>query len=114
MVIDSPPVIPFSDARVLTRFADVVILVGRYGLTTQRAMARCAHMLDEVQAPPMGVVLNDVDLESPDYHYYNYGFSRRLNERSKYYAPKNSTVLSSAPRSGPEGSEPLRKKGAHA
>lgn len=111
VVIDSPPVIPFSDARVLSRFADVVVLVGRYGLTTQRAIGRCAQMLEEVQAPPMGVVLNDVDLSSPDYHYYNYGFSRRLNERSKYYDANNS-VRAVGP--GPGEPDPEKKKSAHA
>jgi capsular exopolysaccharide synthesis family protein len=114
IVIDSPPVIPFSDARVLTRFADVVVLVGRYGLTTQRAITRCAQMLDEVQAPPMGVVLNDVDLDSPDYHYYNYGFSKRLNAKSKYYLSKESTIPMDSPGSGPTGPEPVKKKSAHA
>jgi polysaccharide biosynthesis transport protein len=114
VVVDSPPVIPFSDARVLSRYADVVVLVGRCGLTTHRAIARCAQMLDEVQAPPMGVVLNDVDLDSPDYHYYNYGFSKRLNERSKYYASRNSASSTDAPGSGPVGPDPVKKRSAHA
>jgi len=114
VVIDSPPVIPFSDARVLSRFADVVVLVGRYGLTTQRAIVRCAQMLAEVQAPPMGVVLNDVDLTSPDYHYYNYGFSKRLNERSKYYDAKNSRSSTYTPGSDPVGPDPVKKKSTHA
>jgi len=114
VVIDSPPVIPFSDARVLSRFADVVVLVGRYGLTTQRAIVRCAQMLDEVQAPPMGVVLNDVDLNSPDYHYYNYGFSRRLSERSKYYDAKNPGNPAHSPEADPAGPDPVKKKSTHA
>lgn len=115
VVIDSPPVIPFSDARVLSRFADAVVLVGRYGLTTQRAIMRCAQMLDEVQAPPMGVVLNDVDLNSPDYHYYNYGFSRRLNEKSKYYDATNSRIPP-ANTSGTDLADPdsVKKKSTHA
>ena len=68
--------IPYSDARVLSTFADAVVLVGRYGFTTRRAITRCAQILAEVGAPVMGFVLNDIDLESADYHYYNYGFSR--------------------------------------
>ena len=35
IVIDSPPVIHFSDARVLSSLADVVVVVARYGLTTR-------------------------------------------------------------------------------
>jgi succinoglycan biosynthesis transport protein ExoP len=76
VVLDSPPMIPFSDARLLAPLSDAVVLVGRYGLTTRTALTRCAQMLDAVHAPAVGVVLNDIDVASPDYHYYNYGFSR--------------------------------------
>ena len=75
VVIDSPPVIPFSDARVLSLLADGVVLVGRYGLTTRRALTRCAESLREVGAPILGVVLNGMDFSSPDYRYYNFGHS---------------------------------------
>lgn len=74
VVIDSPPVIPFSDARFLSSLADEVVLVGRYGMTTRRAMQRTAELLCEVNAPVAGVVLNGVDLSSPDYNYYTYGY----------------------------------------
>jgi succinoglycan biosynthesis transport protein ExoP len=108
VVIDSPPVILFSDARVLATLADRVVLVGRYGLTTRRAITRCAQILDEVGAPPIGVVLNDIDLGSPDYHYYNYGFSRSMTGKLEYYAQVESEA------STPVGPAPPKKKGAHA
>jgi capsular exopolysaccharide synthesis family protein len=73
VVVDSPPIIPLSGARILSGHADAVVLVGRYGLTTRRAITRCVQLLGEVRAPLVGVVLNDIDLESADYHYYNYG-----------------------------------------
>jgi succinoglycan biosynthesis transport protein ExoP len=108
VVIDSPPVILFSDARVLATLADRVMLVGRYGLTTRRAITRCAQILDEVGAPAMGVVLNDIDLASPDYHYYNYGFSRNLTGKLEYYARAQSEASTAA------SPEPPKKRGAHA
>jgi capsular exopolysaccharide synthesis family protein len=80
LVIDSPPAIPFSDARVLSLLADGVVLVGRYGLTTRRALARCAECLRAVGAPILGVVINGIDFSSPDYRYYNFGYgSARLH-----------------------------------
>ena len=109
VVIDSPPVIPYSDARILSTFADVVILVGRYGLTTRRAIARCAEILEEVGAPLIGVVLNDIDLESPDYHYYNYGYSRIMSGKLHYYATKESEPSPEEP-----APDPAKKRGAHA
>jgi polysaccharide biosynthesis transport protein len=108
VVIDSPPVIVFSDARVLATLADRVILVGRYGLTTRRAITRSAQILDEVGAPTMGVVLNDIDLRSPDYHYYNYGFSRSMTGKLEYYAQAESEAAVAASPEAP------KQKGAHA
>jgi len=109
VVIDSPPVIPYSDARVLSTLADAVVLVGRYGFTTRRAITRCAQILAEVGAPIMGVVLNDINLESPDYHYYNYGFSRRMSRTNLYLTTEYEP---SAVAPDPEG--PPKKKSAHA
>ena len=109
VVIDSPPVIPFADARVLSTFADAVVLVGRYGFTTRRAISRCVQILDEVGAPVMGVVVNDINLKSPDYHYYNYGFSRRMTRTYPYPAREYEPSLTA-----PEPEEPVKKKSAHA
>jgi polysaccharide biosynthesis transport protein len=86
VVIDSPPTIPFADARVLSSMTDGVVLVGRCGLTTRRAIMRCTQLLDEVRAPIIGVVVNGIDVSSADYHYYNYGFS---NEFKAGYAYRN-------------------------
>lgn len=79
IIIDSPPLIPFSDARCLASLADAVVLVGRYGRTTRRAITRGFQLLADVQAPVIGVVLNDVDFSSADYRYFNYGYGGRLN-----------------------------------
>jgi capsular exopolysaccharide synthesis family protein len=76
VVIDSPPVIRFSDARFLSSLADEVVLVGRYGVTTRRAMQRTAELLKEMHASVAGVVLNGINFSSPDYHYYTYGYSK--------------------------------------
>jgi capsular exopolysaccharide synthesis family protein len=76
IVIDSPPVIPFSDARFIALLADVVVFVARYGYTTRRALTAGVKLFEEVQAPILGVVVNDIDVKSPDYHYYSYGLSR--------------------------------------
>jgi len=89
IVIDSPPAIPFADARVLSSLADAVVLVGRCGLTTRRAILRCTQLLDEVRAPIFGVVVNGIDTSSADYHYYNYGFSSSLRGDAPYRAHRN-------------------------
>jgi Mrp family chromosome partitioning ATPase len=108
VVIDSPPVIHFSDARVLSSLADVVVLVARYGLTTRRSITRCVQILDEVRAPIAGVVLNDIDLASADYHYYNYGYSKR-NTDDHYLRYGQTPVVPTTISSHTE-----KSKGAHA
>jgi succinoglycan biosynthesis transport protein ExoP len=106
VIVDSPPVIPFSDARSLAAHSDAVILVGRYGLTTRRALTRSAQLLRDMHAPVLGVVLNDIDLNSPDYHYYNYGFSR-TNRDGRYYERADSSPK-------PPSLDRPNAKGAHA
>jgi len=109
IVVDTPPVIPFSDVRVLATLADAVILVGRYGLTTRRALARGAEILEEVEAPIIGVMLNDIDITSPDYHYYNYGFSRTIHGALDYYQNAATTAVET-----PKPADPEKGIGAHA
>jgi Mrp family chromosome partitioning ATPase len=94
VILDSPPMIPFSDARVLSSFADGVVLVGRCGLTTRRSLTRCVERLQEIGAPTVGVVLNGMDFSSPDYHYYNFGHSSLKFE--DYYPLKQSVQVASA------------------
>src|SRR5262249_30521311 len=45
IVIDSPPLLSFSDAQMWASLSDAVILVSRYGRTTRRAMHRRAGLL---------------------------------------------------------------------
>lgn len=85
VVIDSPPVIRFSDARFLSSLADEVVLVGRYGVTTRRVIQRTAEILEEMKASVAGVVLNGIDLSSPDYDYYTYGYMPAKNKQSERY-----------------------------
>jgi len=108
VVIDSPPVIPFSDARVLSQLSDVVILVGRYGSTTQRALTRAAQLLNEVRGSLAGVVVNDIDFTSADYRYFNYGRAR--SSEDDVYDEQGQP-----PKIGDNGSlTGVKKKSAHA
>ncbi len=102
IVIDSPPVIRFSDARFLSSLADEVVLVGRYAVTTRRAIQRTAELLNEVHASIAGVVLNGIDLTSPDYNYYTYGYRKGRGKRLEDPAP-DGTGMSSSGDSGTPG-----------
>ena len=70
MVIDTPPTLSVTDAVVLSISADAVVLVIRSGKTTKQALRRSRELLTRVNAKITGVLLNAVDLSSPDYYYY--------------------------------------------
>jgi polysaccharide biosynthesis transport protein len=70
IVIDTPPSLSVTDAVVLSPRADAVVLVIRSGQTTKVALRRSRDILTQVNAKVVGVLLNAVDLSSPDYYYY--------------------------------------------
>ena len=70
VVIDTPPSLSVTDAVVLSPRADAVVLVIRSAQTTKQALRRSRDVLMQVNAKVVGVLLNAVDLSSPDYYYY--------------------------------------------
>jgi polysaccharide biosynthesis transport protein len=81
IVIDTPPSLSVTDAVVLSPRADAVLLVIRSGQTTKQALRRSRDILTQVNAKVVGVLLNAVDLSSPDYYYY-YEYQGKY---SRYY-----------------------------
>jgi succinoglycan biosynthesis transport protein ExoP len=70
IVIDSPPTLSVTDAVVMSTGADAVVLVIRSGHTTKPALRRARDILMQVNARVCGVLVNAVDLSSPDYYYH--------------------------------------------
>src|SRR6266542_1164569 len=74
--IDSPPVMPVSDAIVLSTMVDGVVYVVR-GQETSKSMVKAAisQLKNDHQAKILGVLLNRVDLRSAEYedYYMHYG-----------------------------------------
>ena len=109
VVIDTPPAIPFSDARVVATYADAAVLVARYGRTTRRSLLRCAELLGRVGVAIAGVALNDIDPASEDFRYYNYGYNFHVAEKNQIPGQGKMELFSDA-----EFSETEKKKSAHA
>jgi polysaccharide biosynthesis transport protein len=74
VLLDSPPVLPVTDAAVLSRQADALLLVATAGGTTRREFSRAVELLRQVDAPLIGSVLNGVAGEGG--YGYAYGYSR--------------------------------------
>ena len=77
VVIDSPPILSVTDAAILGRVVDAVVLVVRHRKASKNIMRRARDLLIRSGAPMAGLVLNAVDLNSPEYYgYYGYtGYS---------------------------------------
>jgi polysaccharide biosynthesis transport protein len=72
VVIDSPPILPVADARLLSALVDGILMIGRSGMTTRANMKRAVEMLREVRsAPVLEYILNAADYPA-EYNYYKY------------------------------------------
>jgi len=74
IVIDSPPILSVTDGVLLARQCDAVVLVVRHGKSSKHVVRRARDLLLRSGAPITGIVLNAVDLSSPEYYGY-YGYS---------------------------------------
>jgi len=73
VLIDSPPLLPVTDAVLLSRQVDATILVVAAGQTRRGELHRAAEKLEQVSAPVIGVVLNEVTRLGSTGYYYQYG-----------------------------------------
>jgi len=71
VVIDTPPAVPVTDPVVLSRKVDAVIVVVRFAVTSQPCIQRTIKLLRDVRAPRPGVLVNAMDLHSPEYFHYS-------------------------------------------
>ncbi len=80
VVIDSPPLMPVSDGLLLSTMVDGVVLVVNSEHTARQQSRAALARLEFARAKIFGVVLNKVNIRSPDYrfyqHYYYSHYSR--------------------------------------
>src|SRR5437879_10837286 len=74
VVIDSPPILSVTDGVILAREVDAVVLVVRHGKSSRHVVRRARDLLLRSGAPITGIMLNAVDMNSPEYYGY-YGYS---------------------------------------
>ena len=70
VVVDSPPVSSFTDGVLISTMVDGVLLVVHGGRSSRHIVRRSKQLLNDVGAKVLGVVLNNVNLQSHDYYYY--------------------------------------------
>jgi exopolysaccharide transport family protein len=110
IVLDSPPVLGFADAIILSTSVEGVILVVSGGKTPRETLQRAKEALHQVNAKILGVVINRIDIQRSDYGYYYYRYHYYYGkERKKKELPFTSPLSPSSPLGGEgkgEGGEP--------
>ncbi|NOZ09298.1 MAG: CpsD/CapB family tyrosine-protein kinase [FCB group bacterium] len=76
VLFDSPPIMPVTDARILSKNVDGLVLVVKSGTTEIMALERTLAMLNSVKSPVLGCILNGFTRRDSyyysDYQYYYY------------------------------------------
>jgi succinoglycan biosynthesis transport protein ExoP len=85
VLVDSPPVLPVTDAAVLARRVDALIIVVDTGRTKRKALTRAMEILRQVDAPLLGLVVNRSNEESG--YGYSYSYDYRYRDASEGPAP---------------------------
>jgi capsular exopolysaccharide synthesis family protein len=83
IVIDSPPVTGVSDPLVLLPLVQGVIFVVGFGKIRREIVTRTMQRLRECEAPLLGVVLNNIDLQSHSHYYYPYRYSYNYQRKKR-------------------------------
>ena len=86
ILIDSPPVTAVTDALVLSKSVDGVIVVIRTGDMARQIVKNGISQFNNMGAHIIGAVLNGIDLSSSKYSYYYYQYYR-------YYYGKDSEEI---------------------
>ena len=70
VLFDTPPIIAVTDAAILAPRVDGVLIVVRAGKTKRDLAIKAKRLLAQVNAPVVGVILNDASLDTKAYGYY--------------------------------------------
>ena len=114
VIIDAPPLLPITDAAVLSTIADGAILVARYGKTTREQVRESTDALRQVNAKVLGTVFNFVPSRKHGKYSYGYGYGygygysakpRQVQQPQQPQLPAGQPGAGYPPR-GPQGPYP--------
>jgi Mrp family chromosome partitioning ATPase len=77
VLVDSPPLLPVTDAAILAQAVDATLLVVAAGQTRARDVRRATEALSLVHVTTIGVVLNEVTRSPGSGYAYRYGYGKQ-------------------------------------
>ena len=81
ILIDSPPVLPVTDATVLSTWVDATVMIAAAGVTTRKQLRTAIELLRQADAPLAGLVLNRAGAE--ERYGYAYRYAEEVPKRSR-------------------------------
>ncbi|MFP1627991.1 polysaccharide biosynthesis tyrosine autokinase [Streptomyces sp. 5K101] len=100
IVVDTPPVLPFADTPAMAQAVDGYLLVARAGRTSKGQILDALHILDRVNVPVLGAVLNAAPARGDGEHNYAYRYQPKPETTGRLSALLSTRLTSAAPRSG--------------
>lgn len=114
---DAPPILGVSDASILVSMMDMTVLVVQYRKYPQAMTVRAKLTVDKVGGNLLGIVLNNINLSSDSYYYYQSGYHYNHYARSEdsmeesELAAKGKGKAAAAPKAaGPDGKVDVKQK----
>jgi capsular exopolysaccharide synthesis family protein len=83
VLIDSAPILPVTDAIVLTAWVEATLIVARAGVTTRKQLTDAVGLLGQVGASVAGTVLNQATPEAG----YGYGYGENHHRPGVHGGP---------------------------
>ncbi|MBU0479202.1 polysaccharide biosynthesis tyrosine autokinase [bacterium] len=85
VLYDTPPILPVTDAVIISKLVDGVILIYQVGRTSRHAVIRAKSHLEKAEAKVLGIILNDIkiDMEIDISSYYKYRYYTSIPEEEK-------------------------------
>lgn len=114
VLIDASPVIGVTDAEVLSSYCDGVVFVMHSQRTSRFSARQALQTLEGVRAHILGVVLNAIDIRSPDYASYRYYYSSyyaTVEKETDNHKEKELAEWSASVTPGPAASWPSSANG---
>jgi capsular exopolysaccharide synthesis family protein len=86
IIIDTPPILGFSDARIISVWVDGTLLVCKFHSTNKGVARFAVQLLNQINAPIIGGIINAVKASGKrygHYHYHSYKFYSKYHNQDK-------------------------------
>jgi len=84
VIIDSPPILPLTDATILSNLVDGIIMIVECEGTSRAALNRACRIMEHSGGKILGTVFNKVDVRRDGYYGYRL-YHGYYNHHNQYY-----------------------------